>query len=341
MDTSHKDIAIIGAGMAGLACATRLKAAGRAVQVFDKGRGPGGRMAARRVEIAGETVRFDHGAQYFTARDAGFRAAVTAWEAQGAVARWAAASKSAEDPAFVGTPGMNGPIKAMADAAGGVMWNTRIERVMPDGIGDGEDKGWRLSNTEGADFTANIVLVAIPAEQACELLTDPAPHFAEVAASVTSQPCWAVMAAFAQGLPIKSDTLRAPGERISWAARNSAKPERSGASGNNPDCWMIHASPDRSREVLDLSKEEAADILLADFFAQTGTAPVAPIHLSAHRWLYAQPTSLVGDPARYDAETRIGIAGDYLHSPRVEGAWISGTMLADLVLGKGPEKERP
>ncbi|MEL6486923.1 MAG: FAD-dependent oxidoreductase, partial [Pseudomonadota bacterium] len=42
MDGSHSDIAIIGAGMAGLACASALTAAGHKVQVFDKGRGPGG-----------------------------------------------------------------------------------------------------------------------------------------------------------------------------------------------------------------------------------------------------------------------------------------------------------
>ncbi|MBJ7444199.1 MAG: NAD(P)-binding protein, partial [Sphingobium sp.] len=37
-------LAIIGAGMAGLACADRLAEDGVAVRLFDKGRGPGGRM---------------------------------------------------------------------------------------------------------------------------------------------------------------------------------------------------------------------------------------------------------------------------------------------------------
>ncbi|MDP3490273.1 MAG: FAD-dependent oxidoreductase, partial [Phenylobacterium sp.] len=43
-------IAIIGAGMAGLSCAEALSDAGHAVQVLDKGRGPGGRMSTRRIE---------------------------------------------------------------------------------------------------------------------------------------------------------------------------------------------------------------------------------------------------------------------------------------------------
>jgi len=52
------DIAVIGAGPAGLACAERLAEHGLQVQVFDKGRSPGGRIAVRRQ--AG--LVFEHGA---------------------------------------------------------------------------------------------------------------------------------------------------------------------------------------------------------------------------------------------------------------------------------------
>ncbi|MEO0463798.1 MAG: FAD-dependent oxidoreductase [Pseudomonadota bacterium] len=319
MNEKYSEILIIGAGMAGLACATRLAKAGRSVTVLDKGRGPGGRMAARRAEIEGETVSFDHGAQYFTARDASFCEAVAGWEAQGVVARWPAAEKPSGDHAWVGTPGMNGPIRAMADGLD-VHWGTRAESIQRD-----EDR-WIIRAAERV-FAADSVLVAIPAEQTAELLANAAPDYAAIAAGVTSEPCWAVMAAFAQPLGLAADGMRDPDAAISWAARNSAKPGRSGA-----ECWVLHASPERSRAIIDLPKEEAATVLLADFFAQIGAAPVAPIHLTAHRWLYAMPAALKGEPARWDGEARLGLAGDYLHSPRVEGAWVSGRALADRVL---------
>jgi len=95
---------------------------------------------------------------------------------------------------------------------------------------------------------------------------------------------------------------------------------------------VIHASQARSRELIDLAKDEAAQALLADFFAAIGTAPVAPQHLDAHRWLYALPQAIKGEGARFDPALRLGIAGDYLHSPRVEGAWLSGAALAQRVL---------
>ncbi len=317
MDSNHSDILIIGAGMAGLTCATALAHAGRDVRVLDKGRGPGGRMAARRAEVAGETVSFDHGAQFFTARDPGFQSAVKAWEAKGVVASWPAAG----DEAWVGTPGMNAPIRSMAQALN-VCWNIQV-----DGIKRHENQ-WFVSSSEGS-FSAKSLLIAVPAEQAHALLNDASPQLAHIPAEVQSAPCWAVMAAFETRLPVDSDALSNPDAAISWAARNSAKPGRSGE-----ECWVLHASPARSREVLDLPKEEVAALLLKDFFQQTGIAPVAATHLAAHRWLYAMPSTTAGDAAHFDGSARIGLAGDYCHSPRVEGAWISGKVLAEMVLSE-------
>ncbi|MEL7190546.1 MAG: FAD-dependent oxidoreductase [Pseudomonadota bacterium] len=316
-------IAIIGAGMAGLTCATRLAKSGHAVTVFDKGRGPGGRMAARRAEIAGETVSFDHGAQFFTARDPAFVDQVKEWEADGVVARWKAAEKGEGDPAWVGTPGMNGPIRAMAEPLG-VRWAVRVETI--DWVE--EQDAWKLTDENGGSLGEyDVVICAVPAEQAAVLLSDPARAFARAAREVVSEPCWAVMAAFDAPLAIESDCIRSPENAISWAARNSAKPARAGAEN-----WVLHASPAKTREILDMPKEEAAPHLLACFFEEAGIAPVTPIHAVAHRWLYAMPASAKGDPCLWDPDFMIGACGDYLHSPRVKGAFLSGLALADRVL---------
>lgn len=310
------DIIIIGGGMAGLSAATALAPTGKRVIVLDKGRGPGGRMATRRAEIAGEGLRFDHGAQYFTARDPAFRDAVAAWERAGVAARWPAAGADA----WVGTPGMNACVKAMA-AELDVRWGMRAERLTRAG-------GLWQVEAEGESFTAPTVLVAVPAEQAAVLLADAAPDCAALAQGVVSAPCWAVMAAFAAPLACAADTFRSESGPVSWAARNSAKPGRGGG-----ETWVIHASPERTRALLDQPKEMVAEALLADFLAATGSLPVQPLHLDAHRWLYALPTPLRGEGARFDPALGIGMAGDWLHSPRVEGAWLSGRALARAAAG--------
>jgi predicted NAD/FAD-dependent oxidoreductase len=81
-------IAIIGAGLAGAAAGRSLQEAGHQVTLFDKGRGPGGRMSTRRMETALGTVRLDHGAQFFTVRGEGLTKAVAGWTAAGACAPW-------------------------------------------------------------------------------------------------------------------------------------------------------------------------------------------------------------------------------------------------------------
>jgi hypothetical protein len=100
------------------------------------------------------------------------------------------------------------------------------------------------------------------------------------------------------------------------------------------ETWVVHASPARSRQLLDLPKDEVAAILLEDFRAASGLTALPPtLHCDAHRWLYALPQVASGPPARFDASLRIGLAGDYLHSPRVEGAFLSGRALAQAVSG--------
>ena len=148
-------IAIVGAGMAGMSCGQRLSRLGHEVRLFDKGRGPGGRMATRRMEDGGTTLHFDHGAQYFTARDPRFVEQVAHWEASGVAARWAAAG----DDAWVGTPAMNAPLKAMAGELG-VQFRTRIEQLVRDG------EGWQIDGEGAPDARFDAVLVAVPAEQA-------------------------------------------------------------------------------------------------------------------------------------------------------------------------------
>ena len=79
-------VVVVGAGIAGLACARALTASGRSVRVLDRGRRPGGRMSSRTLHgRAG-----DLGASYLTtAHDGGtFAAVVDDWVARGLARPW-------------------------------------------------------------------------------------------------------------------------------------------------------------------------------------------------------------------------------------------------------------
>jgi|TARA_R100000306_G_scaffold8250_1_gene11216 hypothetical protein len=309
-------IAIVGAGMAGMSCGQRLSRLGHEVRLFDKGRGPGGRMATRRMEDGGTTLHFDHGAQYFTARDPRFVEQVAHWEASGVAARWAAAG----DDAWVGTPAMNAPLKAMAGELG-VQFGTRIEQLVRDG------EGWQIDGEGAPDARFDAVLVAVPAEQAGPLLQPHAPAMATLADQTASDPCWTLMAGFEAPLALVQDTLRQRGP-IGWAARNNAKPGRA-----NEECWVIQASPEWSRAHLEEDAETVAAALLAELAEANGGPLPRQLGATAHRWRFAR-SGTAGEEALWDAEQRIGVCGDWLIGPRVEAAYISGLLLAEAVGGR-------
>ena len=81
---SLRKVAVVGAGIAGIACARTLMQAGLDVTVFEKSTGASGRMSTRSSEFGG----FDHGTQYFTVRDARFEKALAT--ASGLVRPWSA-----------------------------------------------------------------------------------------------------------------------------------------------------------------------------------------------------------------------------------------------------------
>ena len=76
-------IAIIGSGIAGLTVARHLNDQ-HDVVLFDKARGPGGRLASRRRP----DTTIDHGTVGFSADDPSFIEQLESWQRDGALASW-------------------------------------------------------------------------------------------------------------------------------------------------------------------------------------------------------------------------------------------------------------
>src|SRR5688572_3764941 len=151
-------VAVIGAGLAGLACARRLAEAGVHARVFEAQRAPGGRLATRRFA----TASFDHGAQFLTAVDDGFVRVLEAAEAAGAAGRWQPRWPDRERPGdlWVGVPAMNSLPRFLAQDLD-VEYGARIVRI------EHGRRGWALLDDRGlahTDFTA--VALALPAPAA-------------------------------------------------------------------------------------------------------------------------------------------------------------------------------
>ena len=331
--TTSLPIAIVGAGLAGLSCAQALLQAGHTVHVFDKARGPSGRMSTRRAEDNNGPWQCDHGAQYFTARDPAFRAEVARWQQAGVAALWNARLASFDGNAwtapatplerFVGTPRMTSPAAWLVQHLGEpalAQWQTTVQRL---GHTEG---GWAIISAEHGLHSQHYsaVLLAVPAPQAVPLLAPVAPAGAALAASARMRGSWAVMLRYASPVALPWEGAFINTGPLRWVARDSSKPGRTGQ-----ETWLLHASPEWSEAHIEDSAEAVTTALLAAFAALGGPAPLAA---TAHRWRYADTEPALTQGSWWDAQMRLGLCGDWLHGGKVEGAWLSGRALAQQVL---------
>jgi predicted NAD/FAD-dependent oxidoreductase len=350
-------VAVVGAGISGLACARALAERGATVVVYEKSRGVGGRAATRRVAPAGGgTARqFDHGAQYFTTRDPGFGAVVAELARAGHAARWEgrvrvldrgvvreAGDRAAAPERWVGVPGMSA-VAARSRPGSTCGSRPRSRAARRDGV------GWLLHDAGGAPLGRHdAVVVALPAPQAVPLLRA-APALAERAAAARMSPCWSAVVAFASPVELPLDgafvgvrgdgagsaggapPAGAGGSPLSWVARDGSKPGRPDTSGE--DAWVLHAGPAWSAANLERAPDDVARELIAAFGEAAGQ-PLPPHRfLAGHRWRHATPDPSLDDPCLFDGTLRIGACGDWCGGPRVEGAYLSGRALAMLMAG--------
>jgi renalase len=320
--TGAPTIAIIGAGIAGASAARALHDRGVLVRVYDKGRAPGGRAATRTRDGA----HFDHGAQYFTARDPVFVAQTQAWVESGLVREWCPRllaidalgrrSDAVAQVRWVGVPGMN---QLAINLLKGVelACSQRVLSV------ERQADGWWLQMASGPEQGPfAVVLSTLPAPQAVQLLANES--VIAPAAGLSFAPCWALMLEFADALDPGFDAAFVNAGDLSWIARDSSKPGRPDA-----ERWLVHAGPEFSRRALAEPAESVAAHLLREFFAATQVAAIQPRWVRAHRWSYALAQPPLSAGALYDNQRQIAVGGDWCHGSRVEGAYLSGLKLAE------------
>lgn len=331
MTRADAHVAVVGAGIAGLACGARLAGAGVRVSLFDKGRGLGGRCATRRAG----PFAFDHGAQYATATDGRFRRLLSTGEAAGSAALWPVRPDGAHAQRFasedgrerwVGVPAMSALARHLGRSLE-IRSGTRIVALQR------EEGRWRLVGDDGAAAGPfDVVLVAVPSPQAGPLLAG-APVLAARLGDAVLAPCWALMLAFAEPLPTKVAAASVDGGPLSWICHDGGKPGRGrDGAGRAPATWVAHASPGWSRAHLEEDGAAVAPALLAAFADSLGIDLPRPLHLAAHRWRYARVERALGEPCLYDGELGVGACGDWCLGPRLEAAYLSGLALAERVL---------
>lgn len=324
-----KRVAIVGAGVSGLACAGILQDSGVETTIFEKSRGMGGRASTHRRE----NHAFDSGAQYFTARDPKFVAQLEEWLDAGVAAEWRAkivklragqvdssgrSNDQVHSARFVGVPGMSSIGKHLSEACS-VYTGFQVARLERDGV-----QTSLVSQDGHRENGFDVVVVASPAAQAAELIRSLAPGLASSADAVSFSACLALLLAFDRPVNLEFDGAFVEESALSWFAVDSSKPGRSGEAS-----LVLHGSPSWSDDNFEADGERVVQDLCRAFTEATGARLDVPVYSRLHRWRYALPTEPLADRYLFDAGSRVGVCGDWCGGPRVEGAYLSGVALAE------------
>lgn len=342
-------VAVIGAGMAGLACASKLKQAGLVVDIFDKGLFTGGRLASR----TSDANQFDYGAQFFTIRDNHFSDFLAPCIDKGRVRPWEARFgklvpglgfqlDTSDKERFVAVPAMRSLAEYIVEdhelsVRTGVLVSSLVydEDILASDELSGRRK-WSLKvqqpagsqpeATVGSKY--DLVVIAIPPEQARKLWP-----FATLE-SISFHPCIAAMFSFAEAVQVFPeygdqclDAVVAQHEVFSWIARDSSKPGR--PTGER---WVLHCSPQWSASHFNEEKDDLSKFLLRSFGDISGTNLPEVLFSKIHLWRYALCERSSGEGFIWLEEKGIGFCGDWLENPRLEGAFMSGNALAEKIV---------
>jgi renalase len=315
------DTLIIGSGLAGLSAANHLTAKGFNVVVIDKGRGVGGRLAARRI---GDAV-FDHGAQFFTARSEQFKNCVDQWIKSGVAEQWYQSYPGQPNghPRYRGVPTMVSIAKHLAKDQT-VIQSTRALELNHDSC------NWIVILEPEESIIARSVIITSPVPQTLDLIDQGNSQLPsgiiERLQKIQYESCIAVMAVLDT-----PSTLENPGALaldqgpIAWISDNHKK-------GASPlPALTIHASGEFSQANFNRDRTEVGKELIELARPLFGNASISDFQV--HGWLYSKPTT-TDDEASFLLSASLKmpplvLAGDAFAGPRFEGAVLSGWSAAE------------
>ncbi|WFB34688.1 FAD-dependent oxidoreductase [Kiritimatiellota bacterium B12222] len=320
MNTS---VLILGAGVSGLTAAKCLQDHGVHVNIVEKSRGVGGRVATRwagdRDRITG---RWDHGAQFATFRNAQLIALLKNWKAWDLMDPW---MPSHLDPKLFRTRpllGMNAFAKALAQDLT-IHHSQRIQHL------EKTERGWCATSDTAKTFVADYLISTIPLPQFLELaygsnlsLTD---SEAQTLAQVTYDPCLTLLAQtegptglLGNGLiRIKSGILETVIDQYQKGISTS-------------HTLVAHCKASFSSEWYNRNRLTAASLIRASLQAEV-PAPITQVQI--HGWKFATPKNRITQPSMTLNNGTL-LAGDGFSAgeaqcsqnlpPRIESAMLSG-----------------
>ena len=329
---THPQVVILGAGLSGLVAARQLSKAGIACVIYEKSRGVGGRMATRRAECQGATLRFDHGAGSLTRAQAASLAELIAPTSpaplygdqsfqhfcQAADLTPWPLSHPQQSPSLISASGINSVGKALA-AGLDINLNVTVGRAHR----DPSRKQWQ-AGTQNAELPGlfDLLITTIPPRQAAQVLDPYQGPIMPLLTSMQPRACWTLMLGTEK--PIDEQALGRHGEIIDRVIAEHSK-GRENPSGLST--YTIQAGREWGQQHAQIPAKDAAQTMLRELI-NLGWDGSGIVHQQIHRWLYAGVANPVNEPCLIDSDNGLICAGDWCLGNDIDSALSSGRAAA-------------
>ncbi|MDR9418439.1 NAD(P)/FAD-dependent oxidoreductase [Gracilimonas sp.] len=330
-------IAVIGAGISGLAAARELVHAGHEVLVFEKSGGYGGRLATR---YAGDdkNQKIDHGVPFFTAQTKEFKSlledlyskdTLTTWEGNFAHrdAEGEITFKENETPYYIAKDGMNSVGKYLGRNLD-IRFNYKVGGLTHIGENRRKKRSWMLNFPTALTESADAVVIAAPARQAYAILNTTIDEIETLKMvreidEVNYESQFSYLAGYSDVEMPEWSALECEDDIIAWISNESTK--REGLA----KIFVVHTTNEFAKKYMHADRDEVHSLISDRLTELLGGWAAMPEWDQLHFWKYSRAIN----PLPHDYmeirgnDTPLALVGSYMKGNRVEDAYLSGLKL--------------
>ncbi|MGB2925896.1 MAG: FAD-dependent oxidoreductase [Limnothrix sp.] len=317
------DVAIIGAGLAGLHCAALLGKRGFTVEIFDKSRGIGGRLATRQVN----DLRLDHGLPSWEILGEHTEQLTQRLLAAKLLQPWLVTESNVVDVQLWKSLPMKTHYAArdgMTAIAKFIAQDLTVNRGHHLTAIQANAKSWQLTFHNEQTIAAKAIVLAMPYPQIQPLITAFNPQ-AKQLQSISYEPSLSLM------LGYDSLNIEVPWQELRLGNHPIFRKIIFDGQKRSPQAktMVLQSHEDFAQDYLDAASLKPAQEMLIES-SQTLFKLPEPAWAQMHRWRYALPQAVLGQPyLALDTALPMIACGDWCLGNGIEGAIASGLAAAE------------
>ena len=311
------DYCIIGSGISGATIANLLNKKFK-VNLYDKGRGPGGRASFKRVK---GQIGFDHGTQYFSPKTIEFKKFTNRLIKIKILKKWSGNhiflnSKKKENKKhikIIGKKGNNDICKFLLKKVK-CFYQSEVKKIYY------KNKLWFLLFTDGKIRTYKGVILTCPFPQ-LKKLSEKFINNTFIKRKLKMDANITVMIAIKKNKKSPSSFLF-DDPVLGWAGNENTKKRFK----SKYDLWTLQSTFKWANKNIDKNKKNLkknSKILIDKFFKLTKIKKTKVIYCINHGWKYSSNSKPLKIRSYWDPQKKIGVCADWFIGPRLESGWIS------------------